>query len=354
MYKAFPYLNIHGEFIDHDRDIRESIARAVLLLIQKGALVICSYKESAETLKPYITKEFILANLGHFVQYPKEIEFSFDFTREAIKIRENARIINIADQNDLAGYLKPPIRQRSPALIKNKNTCYSGDYRKTRKSTMYFYDRARKLKEKNNTRWEEIERNPYKTRLEFKLARSNNTRMSLKNIGGTYDEMIVRFTPLLAAAYKKWFDDCVEVQSDDLHPYFNGILESAKNAKKYLRSKDLVNHHKDLNRVPRHSDENERYFLINDICKYKRRTEKKEREKERKHTQQYRKINAAQTSGAAFPDETMYGLTINMMRFMTIYDYQDDGDSALETDGFTLTTNALFYTIHGPCISSTI
>jgi hypothetical protein len=228
-------------------------------------LAIFSEYETAGDLKPYITKAFILKNLELFIQYPKELEFSFDFTPESLRIKENTRIIDGTDEDGKARYLKIPIRQNIPALVKVKNTFYSGDYKKTRKSAVYIYDRARKLIDANNIPREGIERNPYKTRLEFKLVPSNNTRMSLKNIRGTRDEMIRRFTPLLANLYKRWFDDCVEIQCDELHPHFGAILEKAQCAGKYTRCKDLAIRQKDRNGIPLPGDETGWRMLIHEM-----------------------------------------------------------------------------------------
>jgi hypothetical protein len=339
-YSNFFYLNIHGKFINHDTDIRDSIASAILLLIERDALKINSVLKNGGALKPYITKEFILENLTLFIHHPMELEFSFDFTRDALRIREGVRIIETWDKNSIAGHLKIPIKKREPVLIKYGNTLYSGDYRKNRKSSVRIYDRDQKLRDKNHTRREDIDGNPFKIRLEFNLDRSNDGRMSLENIGGTYDGMIRRFTPLLAIKYKKYLADCIDIQDDGLHPYFSGILENTTSAKKYLRDRGLANRQTDRYRIPRYTEVNGPSRLDNEIRKNKREMERERRMK---------KPRTRETDTALFTENQicLCGMAITMMKFLTIYDLRDDRNLLFETEGFTFTKDSPFWTKGG-------
>ncbi|GHT63819.1 hypothetical protein FACS1894110_02320 [Spirochaetia bacterium] len=203
-YGKWAFLTIQSQRIDHTLDIRCSIAKAIYELIEKKILV----------FPIDIPLIFIYMKLDYFVYNIKEIEFYFDF------IEGNIHILQ-------------------PELLNQIGTSYySSDYRSsknshTRKSLLEVYDHAGNLVRLNQTSRKKLKENPYTKRIEFNLTKYNSPNMTLSDLSGNYDEVIIRYTHYLAVLYSRYFYGNVIV-NDFEHYHFNKIYQlAAKGRKRY-------------------------------------------------------------------------------------------------------------------------
>lgn len=228
--KEFHYLHISGEYINPYLPLKEVIASAIYRLFLTRVFNFIDFK-TFEKLNN-ISEDIIKDNLNLFVVGISGIEFCFDFPRSSVKINENNKIINVND-DDFISFLKMKLKDRQNCLIKDNTTYYSFDFNKRRKSTLKLYDREQWLLIKNNEYPVNfIKQNPYKLRLEFVLKRNYNTQyLTMNNIDGNYQQVIMKFIPYLAKLYRKYFFGKVEINTYN-HPLFNIIYELAN--KEYI------------------------------------------------------------------------------------------------------------------------
>jgi hypothetical protein len=177
-YKPWIFLNIQGQKINHCLDIRLSIAKAVSELIEREIFV----------FPTKLPLPFIWVNLEFFVYNVKEIEFYFDFRQENVQITSPESLIEI------------------------HKSFYSNDYRKypkrpKRKSLLETYNHADRLKQQRHIPWEEIEKNPYKQRIEFNLTKYNNQNLTLNDLTGNYHAVITRYSNYLSILYYRYFTE---------------------------------------------------------------------------------------------------------------------------------------------------
>jgi hypothetical protein len=227
-YGIWSILSIQGQLIDHNNDIRLSIAKAIFQLIQEEII----------KLPKDLPLVFIYNNLQYLVAEIKEIEFYFDFRRKAINILYPERLIN------------------------KNGAFYSSDWRPhedrpTRKSFLAYYDRPERLKKLRKIPWKIIDANPYKKRIEFRLTKENCKLRTLNDIAGTYLEVINRYMPYLAIIYFREFFGNVIVDCDE-HPIFYYTYELAAEGKKRYHGKEL-----EKRTTPKEStDENDFYHKL--------------------------------------------------------------------------------------------
>ena len=240
-YNTYYYLIIQGEFINHDKDIADSITDAMLLLIKSGALTIPKIMNILRIGKEEsfshddIPRIIIYSHLDLFFSGISEIEFFHDFPKESFNISPEARIIetNTEQYTDL---VSTDLSFRSRCLIKNMNTYYTYDYRgNKRHSVIDFYDRTKKLLDENNQYPKSLLEKNKIIRLEFRCVRSNLYRyLTIYNLYGRYENVIKRFSGVLARSYKKYISDLLIIDSTR-HPHFNEIYSISKEVKiKYL------------------------------------------------------------------------------------------------------------------------
>jgi hypothetical protein len=242
-YKAFYYLHISGEYINHDLPIKDSIVTAVFQLIQKKILVIHDFYRNFYT---DISRDLIEENLELFISGIRIMEFCFDFKRGNIVIADDAKILNVSSKecNEL---IEKNVKDRKKCLIKEDTTYYSYDYKRKakRKSTLKLYDREKWLLIRNNEySKKEIKDNPYILRIEFVFKKNSNTSyLTLENLEGNYEQVINRFIPYLAQKYKKYFLGMVSINNPFNYPFFYRIYDLAHDDSISM-NKSLVNYNK--------------------------------------------------------------------------------------------------------------
>jgi len=218
-------LHISGEFISPDLPIKETVVKAISLLITRKVLNIIDRTNGISF--DIIPKSFIRENLFLFVSGISDVEFCFDFEPKNIWLSESAKVMDTNDEL-FRGILKTKLKERIDCLFKIGNTYYSNDYNKRRKSTIKLYNRETKLLKKNNEYPASfIRNNPYKVRIEFYFKKNRNSPyLNFSNLDGNYQQIIERFTPYLAKKYKKYFLDKIMVNPVD-NPYFAKIYALA-------------------------------------------------------------------------------------------------------------------------------
>jgi hypothetical protein len=231
-YNTYYYLTIHGEFVNHDKDVADSIADAVLLLIQSGALTIPKrvWASGSKNNISYedIPRIIVYCHLDLFFPGVSELELFHDFPPELIEISKDTKIIetNTKDYNEL---VSPPLRLRDRCLIRHENTHYSNDYRfYKRHSFMDVYNRTKKLLDENNQYPRKfLEKHPI-TRLEFRLVRNNFYRyLTIYNLYGNYNKVYNRFSGALARLYKKYVLGLILIDTSN-HPNINKVYNLSK------------------------------------------------------------------------------------------------------------------------------
>jgi hypothetical protein len=211
-YNDWFFLNIQCQKINPFFDIKWSIAMAIYELIEKKFII-----------WPFtINTVFIYEFLSYFVYNISEIEFYFDFMVDDIKITDYANF-NIEEFG-----------------------VYSSDYRKyqnqnrpKRKSFAKIYFRDPKLYREKHIKHNTINNNEYKMRIEFTLTKQNTKLINIKDLSGTYSDVIKRYTEYLAIIFynKLWNNVIIDV--DDNHPNFMKILTKAAEGKKRYRGEEL-------------------------------------------------------------------------------------------------------------------
>jgi len=219
--RSHHYLHISGEYINPEIPIIDTIAEAILSLINKGILF-------NGDLVNFYSKEDIIKDIFSYIIGIYKVEFCFDFTTNNIYLADNIDIIESSDDS-LPILLKDDIRKRKKCLIRNGSTYYSYDFKKQRKSTVKFYCREEWLLNKNNEyKVRFIKNNPFKYRIEFVLTRNQCPYLTINNFSGNYHQVINNFIPYLAKQYNKYFLDKVFVKNPYLYSYFSRIYELAK------------------------------------------------------------------------------------------------------------------------------
>ena len=218
-YTTYYYLTIHGEFINHDIDIADSITDAVLLLFKSEALKISKYVYSTSmgvTSVSYndIPRFLVYSHLDLFFSGISEIEFFHDFSKELFHIRTNSKIIetNTVEYDNIKSR---NLALREKCLVKCDNTYYSNDYRgDKRHSSIDFYDRTQKLIDDNNQYpISFLEKYPT-IRLEFRCVRNNLFRyLTIYNLYGSYRKIFNRFHKVFARSYKKYFSGLIDIDT---------------------------------------------------------------------------------------------------------------------------------------------
>jgi len=218
-------LHISGEFISPHMPIKETIAKAISLLITRKTLNI--FDRANGISFDIIPESFIRENLFLFVSGISDVEFCFDFEPKNIWLSESAKVMDTNDKL-FREILKTKLKKRTDCLFKIGDTYYSNDYNKRRKSTIKLYNRETKLLKKNNEYPASfIRNNPYKVRIEFYFKKNRNSPyLNFSNLDGNYQQIIERFTPYLAKKYKKYFLNKIIVNSIG-NPYFAKIYALA-------------------------------------------------------------------------------------------------------------------------------
>jgi hypothetical protein len=191
---------MQAQFIYQYSDVKLSIAAATSSLIENG--FIDSFCPRA------ILRKFIFLNIGSFVVEIREIEFAFDFQPEAIQVLYPEKLLHCYE------------------------TLYSTDRRThdnkpARKSVLEDYDRTLYLKQNNQIPRRKIENNPYSQRIEFRLTKNNSPYRTIKNISGSYADIIKRYIPYLAILYHNHFGENILVNCEN-HPCFGEIYTLAQ------------------------------------------------------------------------------------------------------------------------------
>ena len=203
-------LHISGEFISPHLPIKETVVKAISILITRKVLNIIDRTNGMAF--DIISEPFIRENLFLFVSGISDIEFCFDFEPENIWLSKSARVIDTKDRL-FQDMLKTKLKDRPDCLFKIGCTYYSNDYNGRRKSTLKLYNREIKLLKKNNEYPANfIRNNPFKIRIEFTFKKNRNTSyLNFNNLEGDYHQIIERFIPYLAKKYKKYFLDKIMV-----------------------------------------------------------------------------------------------------------------------------------------------
>ena len=169
-----------------------------------------------------ITQQFILNNLGWFIDGVQELEISFDLKPSHIQVKEEA-----VKNGNMVQY----VNQQTGVPT---DTYYTDDYNLgKRKSTCIIYDKAEK--NKHDRKSKEEQNTPYKTRIEFRLCRNNCEYLNLDNLDGTNDEVIKRYTPLLGTKYKKHLEDNIELHVPKKYKNLKKIVKEADGGKQRYR-----------------------------------------------------------------------------------------------------------------------
>jgi len=218
-------LHISGEFISPCLPIKETIVKAISLLITRKVLNIIDRTNGI--VFDIISEPFIRENLFLFVSGISDIEFCFDFEPKNIWLSESTNVIDTTCTM-FRETLKSKLKDRPDCLFKIGGTYYSNDYNRRRKSTIKLYNRETKLLKKNNeysTNF--IRSNPYKIRIEFYFKKNRNTSyLNFFNLDGNCNQIMERFIPYLAKKYKKYFLGKIMVNPVD-NPYFGKIYTLA-------------------------------------------------------------------------------------------------------------------------------
>jgi hypothetical protein len=171
----------------------------------------------------------LLLRLSPYLFSVTEIEIFFNFKPTELVITKPENFIQFHDED-------------TPEI----ETLYSPDGRngkttkKCRKSIISYYDRRDYLLKKNQTSHEEIFKNPYFKRLEFRFVANNFAYLNFDNLQGTYQKVIRRHMEYLAAYYNRYVRDNVNVNiSNKRHPLFMELLEESKNGRQRIRNGKL-------------------------------------------------------------------------------------------------------------------
>jgi len=233
LYTTYYYLTIHGEFINHKKDIADCITDAVLLLIKSEALLIQNMEFIVGEEEPYfsykdIPRIIIYCHLDLLFAGISELEFFHDFPQNSFVISPDTKIIK-TNMSEYSKILGVNISLRNKCLIKYRNTYYTNDFRgNKRHSVIDFYNRTQKLLEQNNQYPRSLlEKKPI-TRLEFRCVRNNLYQyLTIYNLYGSYNKVFYRFSSVFTRLYKKYMLDLVNIDTTN-HPNFNKIYLSSK------------------------------------------------------------------------------------------------------------------------------
>jgi hypothetical protein len=224
-------LEIHAEYFNPMINYHITIACAICELIKKG---IINFPDTIFTLP------FIRDNLEWFVSM-SELEMYFDTKRNDVlidkKTVETNDLIKIVDQKTYA------------------TTYYSNDFRGDgkhyRKSIISIYDKETKDLKDNHIAHEVIKQHPYKTRIEFRLCRSNCRYLSIDNLAGTFDQIFKRYYPYLAILYNSYLNGNVITTERKKYKQLNKVLDEAREKmktrytrKELRRSEPVITHSK--------------------------------------------------------------------------------------------------------------
>lgn len=158
--------------------------------------------------------------MDYFVFYVSELEFFFDFLPQDIHIDPKEDDPDISDDEKL--FKKP-----YPTTYYTKGT---------KDDIGIIYDRYKRLKEVNQISYKEIEDNPYRIRLEFRLSRDNCRFLSIKNLDGNYYEIFKKHLHLLSSVYTKYFSKSIDI-SDDKYPCFHELYQESLKGNQRTREK---------------------------------------------------------------------------------------------------------------------
>ncbi|GAB1483423.1 hypothetical protein MASR2M78_22390 [Treponema sp.] len=198
-------LDIHCERLNPFVDFHFQIAEIIYELIERKVLQFPNNQ---------FTRLFVHNCLDWFVYYVRELEFYFDFKDEDVFINE--------DENDLN------VPEDEKKFIDVGGTKYSKDFRPgVRDSVISIYDRHNRQKKVNQLSYKEIESNPYRRRIEFRLKVCNCDYLHLDNLKGTYGEIISRYAPYLAGLFNRYASYSVWV-NDEEHEWFQRINALSK------------------------------------------------------------------------------------------------------------------------------
>jgi hypothetical protein len=202
LHKGGPFrmLSIHAEYINPKVDIHLTIAKAVFSLINNDILDLSFLKDGDRRKALY----FIYTHLDYFVILVSEIEFYFNIKSENMRIKDEAVIY---------GYLIPVSGIKNPGAV----SYYTRDYRKKGIKHSYgiIYDRYAKLKKDNQTAREVLSKMTYKKRLEIKLFNTKSDWMDIRNLKGSYTQIMNRYFDYLSIIYKEYFYGYVNVNSSE-------------------------------------------------------------------------------------------------------------------------------------------
>ena len=274
--KNFYYLHLKGEFINHELPIMDSIAEAISIMISKN--ILCIPNRNTGKVFDSMPKNEIIKFIGGIIEGIRLIEFCFDFERDKIKVNEETKIIK-SDDKDFNQILDLDQKDRPDCLfLVDGTTYYSRDYQrnKKRKSILKFYDREKRLLEKQEIPKEIVLKNPYKLRIEFVLKRNKNTvYVTTNNIIGTYKDIINRYIDQLAKYYRKYFFGKILVDNLDyyIHPNFS-LIYSLAMSKKYKRNNELENYDKEKERNKSINRSTELNKLTDSVIRYERKQDK--------------------------------------------------------------------------------
>jgi hypothetical protein len=342
-YKHYFYLNIHGEFIDHDRNMKWNIAKAIHLLIEKEVL---QFKMvSAE----HIPWQLIYDNLHLFIRGISEIEFCFDFRPEDVRILDSANIIDTANSELFDKLKKTPIKKREKTLIRlyqnQSATFYSYDYTSHRDSTLILYNRSESLLHPkgfihgNTYPNHVIMENPYKYRIEFRLKAENSRKvLAVGNLNGNYSSVVNYYSEYLARRFHVFFYDLISVNvNPEEHPFFSRIYDEAKEDRERCTG-DELDSRDDEHKLYYGISDPERFNRLNDLLKNAKRQHKSSKaDIEQSYTPPGFKI-------LKLPDSMFMGLNnLNNIRVYTPQDYQDESNIEWQDEDTTLFKDQQYY-----------
>lgn len=223
--KPHHYIHISGEYINHKLPIIDTIAEAILTLLEKEVIYDGLYNQRWEN---NISIEDIKRDIFSYICGIYKVEFCFDFSVDNLFISNDIEIVETSDYNSLIKLLQKKQKDRDKVIIKYKDTLYSYDYNNNRISMLKLYLRDKRLIGKNNEfPVKFIKKNPYKYRIEFSLTRYNCSYLTLNNFDGNYQKIINQFTLYLAKQYNKYFTGKIVIRDTSLYPNFSRIYDFA-------------------------------------------------------------------------------------------------------------------------------
>lgn len=223
---AYFHINIHGEYIDHSKNLLKQVEHIVLFLMKKGAFKVPIRKEVVRY------EDFPKVGNHEEIYFERFVETADDFFRV---ILDNMTFTNIEFNFD---YTTPifPLLDSSDFHLVGGSTFYSKDYKvyseaSRKKSMVCIYDKTKQMKDVKKVELEE-----QITRFEIKIY-----SQQLKYLGGmklldiTYEKLFSKLKPCMVKKLRKLKIDFLALSEGlPLHDRLKSLLEAVMHGLKVV------------------------------------------------------------------------------------------------------------------------